>query len=412
MKIVFANKYFFLKGGAERYLFELKSLLESHSHSIVPFAMAHKKNLPTPWEQYFVSEVQTERITSSIEALRTAGRFLYSFEARRKFSELLEAAKPDLVHVHNIYHQISPSILPEAKRRGIPVVMTAHDYNLVAPNYGLFHDGASCELTKPKRYWRAVGHKCVRNSYTASALAAFEKQLHDWLRLYEPNIDRIIAPSEFVRRKYTEFGIAPEKMTVVPHFIAADKVVPSYGSGEHGLFVGRLSEEKGALIALSAAEHYPQAKIIFAGTGPQEEKLRAMAQMRSIRNVEFVGHKSGEELAALYAHARFIIVPSITHETFGLTILEAYAAGKPVIASRIGGLSEVVRDGETGLLVQPNDAAALAAAMRRLWDDPAAAQTMGRAGRHWAETDFTPGVHYQRIMKVYEEAKVAAKEKS
>src|SRR5688500_15401304 len=156
MKILFANKYYFLKGGAERYVFELRALLMKHWHTVVPFSMDDRRNMPTEWKRYFVSNVETEKVTFSLAGLRTAGRMLYSFEAKRKFKKLLDAAKPDLVHVHNIYHQISPSILPMAKKRGLPVVITVHDYKLIAPNYSLFHDGAICERTKPDRWWEAV----------------------------------------------------------------------------------------------------------------------------------------------------------------------------------------------------------------------------------------------------------------
>jgi len=408
MRFVFANKFHYLKGGAERYALGLAALLEKHGHEVAPFAMRGRNDLPTAWQRYFVSPIETERVGFGWQGLRTAGRFLYSFEAKRKFSRLLEAFKPDLVHVHNIYHQISPSILPAAKKRGLPVVMTVHDYALLAPNYTLFHDGRICEVTKPDAFWNAVGHRCVKGSRAASALAAAELSLHRWLGLYADNIDRYIAPSRFVQALLGEYGLPPEKAVYLPHYIDASAWQPAYEGG-YALFVGRLSAEKGAAALIRAAAEAKHVPVRIVGTGPEEASLRSLAAKYGASNVEFRGFKEGAELAAEYAGARFVVVPSVWYEVFGLTVLEAYAAGKPVIASQIGGLEELVRDGRTGLLTSAGETAALARALDELWSAPAECAAMGREARAWVEQDFTPEAHYQAIMKIYAEAASAGK---
>lgn len=402
MKIVFANKYYFLKGGAERYLFDLKELLECHGNEVVPFAMQDSRNLKTPWEKYFVSAVQTERVRFSPAGLKTAGRMLYSLEARRKFASLLDAAKPQLLHVHNIYHQISPSILPEARKRGIPVVMTAHDYKLVAPNYSLYHDGAICERTKPDKYWQAYRHRCIKGSAAASALAAMEMTLHKALGLYRDNIDKIIAPSRFMQALLAEYGIPAEKIVHVPHPIDATAWRPVFADGKYALYVGRLSEEKGVETLIRAAVARKDIPVHVVGTGPDEARLKALAAALGATNVHFRGWMSGGELRQEYANASFIVVPSVWYEVFGLIVLEAYAAGKPVIASQIGGLGELVRDGETGFLTSAGDPEDLAEKMSALWDAPLAATDMGVAARAWVERDFTSDEHLKRILEVYE----------
>lgn len=403
MKVVFANKYFYLKGGAERYCFDLRALLERHGHEVVPFAMQDKRNLATPWKKYFVSAVGTDRVRLSPSGLRTAGRMLYSFEARKKFGRLLDAAKPRLVHVHNIYHQISPSILPEAKKRGLPVVMTAHDYKLIAPNYSLFHDGAICERTKPDRFWEAVKHRCIKRSVIASALSAFEMALHRRLGLYRDNVDRIIAPSRFVQALLVEYGVAESKIVHVPHFIDASDWTPAY-DGSYALYVGRLSEEKGVDVLIRAAAKRKKIPVRIVGTGPDEARLKALAAHLGAKNVEFAGFRAGEDLRREYAGARFVVIPSVWYEVFGLIALEAYAAGKPVVATQIGGLAELVRDGETGLTASVGDAADLAEKMAALWDTPPLCADMGRVARAWVQDEFAPETHYRRIMEVYERA--------
>ncbi|MBI4457708.1 glycosyltransferase family 4 protein [Candidatus Uhrbacteria bacterium] len=401
MKIVLANKYYYLHRGAERYLFELEDLLRKHGHETVPFAMADGRNRKTPWEKFFVSPVQTAKVTMDWQGLRTAGRLLYSFEARKKFAALLDAAKPDLVHVQNIYHQISPSILPEARRRRIPVVLTAHDYALLAPNYGLFHDGAICNHTKPDRYWQAVKYRCVKGSRLASALAAAGMSLHKALGLYEKNVDMVIVQTRFLRDKFIEYGWPAKRLTQpLPPFVDAAAWTPRY-EGDYALFVGSLTPEKGIDVLIRAAAGVKSMPLKIVGTGPEEMRLKALAKKLKADNVEFCGFLSDDPLVQKYAQARFLVLSSMSYETAGLITLEAYAAGKPVIASKIGGLAEMVRHEKTGLQVAAGDVDELAEAMEKLWSDPARAADYGRQGRAWVERDFSPEKHYDRLMEVY-----------
>jgi len=404
MRILHANKYYFLKGGAERYLFSLSALEREHGHDTLPFAMQDERNEPSEWARFFVSKVETERVRFDWQGARTAARMLYSFEARRKFARLIDVARPDVVHCHNIYHQISPSILGAAKSAGLPVVLTAHDYKLIAPNYLLFHDGEVCERTKPDRYWEALKHRCVKGSAAASALAAFEMSLHRTLGLWRRGVDRIIAPSRFLQTMLVNYDIPAEKIAYVPHFIDTREWVPSEG-GDYALFVGRLSAEKGADVLVRAASLRPEIRVRIVGGGPQEQELRALAAKLHADNVTFAGPKYGEHLLAEYAGARFVVSPSVCYEVAGLAPLEAYAAGKPVIASRIGGLQEMVNESQTGYTFRPGDDAELSEQMARLWHSPVMANRMGAAGRMWVETSFTPQKHYDGVMAAYAQAK-------
>lgn len=405
MRVVMANKYWYLKGGAERYVFDLAAMLQERGHQVVPFAMKGAKNLPTPWTKHFVSEVQTARVTFGWQGLRTAARMLYSFEARKKFAALVEEVHPDVLHVHNIYHQMSPSFLPIARENGIPAVLTAHDYSLISPNYNLFHHGRIDEPKAAGDFSGMVGRRAVKDSVLATALTVFETKLHDALRLYAANVDRIIAPSAFMKAMLVRFGVPEELVVLVPHPIEAHLWTPSdAATGTYALYVGRLSEEKGVDTLIRAAAKVPGIPVRIVGTGPEEAKLKALAKELGAANVRFDGFQEGAALKALYAGARFLVVPSLWYEVFGLIVLEAYAAGKPVIASQIGGLGELVQDGETGVLVSAGDVEDLAEQMSDLWAEPATCGVMGRAGRAWVEKEFTPGQHYDRIIEVYNDA--------
>jgi glycosyltransferase involved in cell wall biosynthesis len=403
MKIVLANKYYFLKGGAERYLFDLAALLEQHGHLTAPFAMDDGRNRHTPWSKYFVSRVQTEHVSFGWQGLRTATRALYSLEAKGKFGRLLDEFKPDLVHVHNIYRQISPSILPEARKRHLPVVATVHDYALLAPNYTLYHDGAICEITRPDRFFEAVGHRCVKHSKAASWLAAAETSLHRRLHLYSNNINVFLAPSRFLKAMMMSYGWPEDRIEVLPHFIDCSHYNPTYGVGDYALYVGRLSPEKGIATLLRAAGLSKDIPLRIVGTGlpAEERRLKLLATEVGAAHVEFRGFKVGHELAEEYANARFVLIPSEWYEVFGLVALEAMARGKAVIASEIGGLPEVVKNGETGVLSAVGDPEHLAGVMSDLWNAPEMAEEMGRRGRQRAETEFSPEGHYQRLVEAY-----------
>ncbi len=405
MRVIMANKYWYLKGGAERYLFDLSATLEEHGHQVLPFAMRSAKNLPTPWAKRFVSEVMTEKVSFGWRGLRTAGRMLYSLEARRKFAALAEETHPDVLHVHNIYHQIGPSFLPLARAAGIPVVLTAHDYALVSPDYSLFHHGRIDEPKTPGDVSGMIMRRAVKDSVVATALAVAAWKLHDALRLYTDNVNRIIAPSAFMKAMLVRHGISEDRIAHVPHPIDTRAWTPSdAATGTYALYVGRLVEEKGVETLIRAAAKVPGIPVRIVGTGPDEARLKALAKELGTTNVRFDGFQEGAALKALYAGARFIVVPSLWYEVFGLIVLEAYAAGIPVVASQIGALGELVQDGETGVLVSAGDTDDLAEQMSDLWAHPDTCGAMGRAGRAWVEKDFTPAMHYDRIVEVYNDA--------
>ena len=394
MNIIQANKHYYQRSGADRYIFNLTDLLEQHGHNVIPFAMQHRENLRSPWDKFFPSYVQTRVPRIGLGALRTVGRGIYSFEAREQMRLLIRESRPDLAHIHNIYAQLSPSILDALRDRDIPTVMTVHDYHLVAPNYMLWSHNRIENWGKTGLI-RTTLSRFHKDSLAASFAQALTYKLHRWRFSYQRGIDRFICPSEFVRQQMIKGGFAEDRVVTIPHFL----VPPKPSQPPYILFVGRLVTEKGAEVLLHAMRELPNVKCKILGDGPDMKRLREWA--RDMPNVEFLGWRSGEPAWYLYQNARAVVVPSLWYEVFGLVALEAMAAGTVVIASDIGGLTEVVEDGVTGRLFPAGDVEALRAHIVDMIEDPDRAQEMGQAGRKKVETEFNPELHYQRIMEVY-----------
>lgn len=401
MKILQLNKYYWPKGGADRYMLEVSSLLESHGHQVIPFAMHHPQNLPSVYSRYFVSSVTTERVSGPLASLKTFGRLLYSLEAKKNLAELIAREKPDIAHVHNIYTQISPSVLDLLYVKKIPVVMTVHDYHLIMPNYMMWDRGRTADLSR-KGLVRLTISKFHKDSYLASFAQGLAYKFHRSRKSYELAVKKFIVPSLFMRDQLIGHGFNAKQIVYLPHFIELGDKVPQFCDKGYMLYIGRLTHEKGIEVLLRAMEALPGVPCKIVGTGPNEAMLHIMGD--KMPNVTFEGYQSGEALWQFIRGARAIIVPSVWNEVFGLVCLEAMAFGKPVIASEIGALPEVVIDRHTGFLVPPADVQALRQAISRLAEDPLLATKMGRSGRALVEQKYTPAEHYLRLMEVYRDA--------
>ncbi|MBI4435747.1 glycosyltransferase family 4 protein [Candidatus Uhrbacteria bacterium] len=401
MKIIQANKFYALKGGAERYMLELSAWLETQGHTALPFAMQHPDNRESPYATQFVSYVQTESTRSSPwQALRTVGRMMYSLEARRKLATLIAQEKPDLAHIHNIYTQISPSILDTLKDQHIPVVMTVHDHHLISPQYNIWSTGCG-EDYRNVGILKGTFSRYHKQSTAASFVQTAVYKFHRWLRIYERNVDVFICPSQYMRRQLVAGGFPQEKIRVSPYGIDPHLIEPRYDHDGYFLFVGRLSEEKGIETIVRAAKLIPDVPFKIVGRGPQMEYLHRLAH--GLDNIDFLGFRTGAELAELYRGAMAVLLPSRVHENFPLAILESMAAGTPVIAAHVGGVPEIVDDRVSGLLVNPVDLPGWVEAMMRLAYDEDLRLSMARAARSTVEHRFGLDDHYRRLMVIYEE---------
>ena len=402
-----ANKYFYLKGGSERVFLNDAALLKEMGEQVIFFSMKDEKNLPTDWSSYFVEAIDYEEKAGLMKTLSRAARIIYSFEARRKIGELIDREKPDLAHLHNIHHQLSPSIIHALKKRHIPVVMTLHDYKMVCPVYSMLKMGRFCEECSGGNYYRCLVNRCTKGSYSKSLINVIEMYLHHRvLKIYDL-VDVFISPSKFLRDKMISMGLKG-KIVHQPYLMDTSGYSPAYGVKENSLcYFGRLSLEKGVMTLIRAMEGMGiNLKII--GAGPESDKLKAAAGDLGLKNVEFLGYRSGEDLKAEIRSSLAVVVPSEWYENYPCSILEAFALGKPVIGARIGGIPEMVRDGETGFTFEPKNIDDLRGKIKLLLDNRDLVDKMGHEARKFVENHLNPSRYYRDLMNIYRMAGLPA----
>ncbi|HPV70465.1 MAG TPA: glycosyltransferase [Candidatus Magasanikbacteria bacterium] len=401
MKILQINKFLYNRGGAETHLLDLADLLTAHGQEVGFFSTQSEKNRPTPFNRYFTPYVEMRDQKNWLGKIKTFGHILYSLEVAKKLDLLLKDFQPEVAHLHNIYHHLSPSILPVLKKHHIPTVMTLHDYKLISPNYRLFDRGQICECVKGGHYFNCVKHKCVFNNTSASLAAALEMSFHKCLKIYEKNIDLFIAPSQFLKNKMVEFGQNPDKIVVLPNFINLTLPASHATLGNYLLYTGRLVEEKGLMTLLDAAKLIPEIPIRIMGTGPLHNDLFNRIMLEQINNVKLLGYKTGDDWQKELDGARAYVLPSIWYENYPISLLEASVRGKITFASRVGGLPEMINDGVDGVLFEMGQAEELASKIKSFWSDEARLKQMGQAAQQRVLTQNNPENYYQKIMGIY-----------
>lgn len=405
MKILQINKFFYRRRGAETYLFDLIDLLESHDHEIGVFSMQHPENRESSYSKYFVSNIEYSNLQkiSWRDKLRSIHRVIWSKEAQLQLEALLEKFSPDIAHIHNIYHQISPSILTTLKRHNIPVVQTLHDYKLLTANYSMLVRNEIYTATKGGRYYNEFRHKTMKDSYAASTLAMVEMYVHKFMKVYEKNVDCFISPSYFLKDMILDWGIPVKRIEVLRNFVDTIGITPKYSNDGYILYAGGLYPEKGVDILLDSLANFKyDFALQIAGAGPELSALQHQATALNIHNkVTWLGHLTGNDLTAKIANAAVVVVPSRWYENCPYSVLEAFAHGKPVIATNIGGLPELVQPNITGWLFPLNDSASLRTALEEVHATPQKVVQYGQAARAWVETNASAESHYKKLNAIY-----------
>ena len=401
MRILVVSKFVFAKGGDAVCALGTGRLLSDTGHTVSYWGMKHPDNPTYPLEEFFIDHV--DLVGGGGRRLRTAANILYSREAKRKIRRVLDLTRPEVVHLHNFAHQISPSILDVLEDFGIPAVMTMHDYKLVCPSYSMLSKGRVCERCRGGRYYWCLLGKCTHGSYAKSLVNVLEMYLHHRiLRIYD-KIRVFISPSRFLQRKVHEMGFRG-KVVHLPNFVALDQYVPRYeGDGPTIVYFGRLSSEKGLLTLLEAVRGL-DVELRIIGDGPLRAELEAKASANGIDNVRFLGYRRGEDLRNEIRSAVATVVPSEWYENNPLSVIESFALGKPVVGARIGGIPELVTDGMTGCTFEPGNVGDLRAKLHLLTGDPAGAAEMGRTARSVVERHNSPEGYYERLMEIYQRA--------
>ncbi|MCY1329815.1 D-inositol-3-phosphate glycosyltransferase [compost metagenome] len=399
-RLLAINNYFYRRGGAEAVFFDHMKMFGDIGWDVVPFAMEHEDNEPSPWSDYFVSEIEYGRRTNLLRKVVQAASVIYSREAQRNVDRLIRSARPSIAHAHNVYHHLSPAIFSTLKHAGIPVVMTAHDLKLACPSYKMLRDGTVCEDCRGGHVYNVLRHRCIKGEATLSAVVLAETLVHRALGLYRNQVDRIVVPSKFYVEKLVEWGWPRERMVHIPNFVDVEDYSEQWTEGDYFVFAGRLAPEKGLGTLIRAAASSRQ-RLVIAGTGPEEAMLRALVEQTGA-DVTFAGYLSGQALHRLIGEARALVLPSEWYENAPISVLEAYALGRPVIGASIGGIPEMIREGETGMTAKPGDADDLARALTRMAALPSSERAgMGASGRRWVASEFSAAAYRDRTLDLY-----------
>ena len=388
MKILFVHNSYQQHGGEDEVFAGERDLLRSRGHEVVEYVRTN-------------DEIRDYGVWNRATlGLRT----VWAWDSAREMRDLLKVEKPDLAHFHNTFPLISPAAYSTCQEAEIPVVQSLDNPRLICPAATLHRDAHVCEDCLGKRFpWPGVLHACYRNSRVQTGVVASMLMVHRYLDTWEKQVTTYIVATDFYRRKFTDAGLPPGKITVKPHFIAPDPG-QTQGVQDYVLFVGRLAAEKGVETLLEAWASLKRVPLKIRGDGPLHDQVRESVRDSSYR-MELVPRLAKKDLLALLQGSRFLVWPSEGYyETFGLIAIEAFACGVPVVASRVGVMAEIVENGRTGLHFTPGDPQDLAAKIEWAWSHPEAMSEMGRAARQEYEAKYTAERNYGRLIDIYRRA--------
>jgi glycosyltransferase involved in cell wall biosynthesis len=393
VRILHVNKFLYRRGGAEAYMEDLADLQVAAGHTVAFFGMAHPLNTHLEYASHFPAHIELEPPPPTLSRrVRGVARMLYSTSASRGMDAVLADFRPDVVHMHNIYHQLSPSVLRPVARRGIAAVMTLHDYKLACPTYQFLDHGNLCQACLGGHFQHAILRRCKDGSLGSSAVMAGELFVHTITRAYSP-VRVFICPSAFLEGRMRAANVYPRRMRHIPHFIETRGIPVRTAPGTGVLLAGRLS--------IRAIGEIDGGVLDIAGTGPDEAPLRTLAESVAPGRVRFHGLVDKAEVQRLMLAASVVAVPSRWYENQPMVVLEALARGVPVVGSALGGMPELIEPGATGDLVPANDPHALAAALTPYLRDPGHGFAMRDTARATIVSEFSPERHLERIGAAY-----------
>jgi glycosyltransferase involved in cell wall biosynthesis len=402
MIILHIHKFFDYRGGAEQYLHRLMEKQARAGHEVHVLSTRSPENAKTEDAKYFVRRFDFTRFEGWRRDLQKGTAFLWNREARRAAGRMIAEIKPDVIHLHNVYHHLSSSILASVRASGVPCVQTLHDFKLACPNYSMFTQGSPCERCKGGRYWNAVFHRCLFPSAAANALAAAEMGMTKLQQSYERTVRAFICLSVFLRDKMIEWGEPASKFVMLPNAAEAAPF-PAQGGGGYILYVGRLTSGKGAETLIRASARVPAMPLRIAGTGPEEERFRHLARSLHAAHITFHGFVKQKGLADLRARAEAVAIPSVQYENSPLTVLEALGQGVPALASKNGGIPELMDDGVEGLFAVPGDVDAWTALLKTFLSlSPSERRAMGERGRQRVKEKHGWKEHLKGLEKIYQ----------
>lgn len=311
MKILFCNKYNFRFSGTESYIFELMDLLRSRGHEVALFSMRDSRGGGTPYDQDFVPHIDFKDPRNGLlTRAKLAAHAIYSVQARKRLRRMISSFRPDIAHVRNIYHHLSPSILWELRAQHIPVLYHLNDFKVLCPTYNLVSNGAACERPCTGKFWKVLTQGCYAGPVTSSLVLATEAYLHERVGTYKKCVDHFLVPSQFAEQLLIQNGFDGAKISVLAHFQVLPESVTAAPRAGSIVYFGRLSAEKGVSDLIRAMKLVPNVHLLIAGNGPERPGLQTLTLALNIKNVEFLGHVQGEKLKQVIDSGRFTVLPS------------------------------------------------------------------------------------------------------
>jgi len=365
-----------------------KELLQSHGIEVIPYTRENDEIM------HF----------SGLQKVHLPFQLLWSRETYKEVKNLLKKHKPDLAHFHNIFYLLSPSVYDACQDAGVPVIQTLHNFRFFCINGLLMRNGRVCEACIGKIPWRGILHGCYKDSRLYSLPLAFMASYHRIVSTWQKKVNAYIALTEHSKKKYIECGLPEERIFVKPNFLP-NHPQPSFHSNNYSVYLGRISQEKGVETLISAFKSFQILNSVvlkIVGDGPLRIQLENKTHNKQIHNIEFLGRKNFSECMKLLQDARFLVVPSLCYECFPLAIREAFAVGKPVIASRLGSMAELVEDGKTGLLFEPGNAENLAEKITWMVEHENACVEMGKNARRVFEEKYTAEKNFEILVNIYQ----------
>ncbi len=404
MRILHVNKFLYRRGGAESYMLDVARLQAEAGHDVEFFSMDHPENDASPLSDLFPTRMELDPPPSDVMGrIRTSAGFVWRTSAARGMEEAIERFRPDVAHLHNIYHQLSPSVLRPLRAARIPAVMTLHDYKLACPTYRFLANGQLCEACIDGSFVNAVQRRCNNGSLTGSLLTAVESSIHRSTKAYDP-IGAFICPSMFMLNKMNQAGVYPDRLVHIPHFCDFDNITPATEPGAGVFFAGRLSDEKGVDTLIDAMAGLPDdVTLDIAGDGPTAEALKFQASLSPAADrIRFLGRLPASEVYRHIRDSAVVAVPSRWYENQPMIIIEAMGCARPVVGTDLGGISELIDTGVNGQLVPHNNPGALAQVIRNLVADTAKAHALGAQARDHVIDRFDTTTHLNALDETYE----------
>lgn len=407
MKILIVNYRYFISGGPEKYMFNVQKLLESKGYITIPFSVKNKRNIETEYSRYFVPSIGGEDLVYYKEYKKTPktifqmiGRSFYSIEVKKALQTAIRNEKVDAVYILHHVNKLSPSVISAAKQEGKRVVVRLSDFFLFCPRFDFLSNGEICERCLKGSLINGIKYNCVQNSKIASIVRVASMYFHRLIKIYD-KVDYFVTPSLFLKNKLIEFGFNQNKVVHIPTFINSENIKPNYSNQNYILYLGRLNKEKGVEYAIRAMEYVIdktlKLKIVGAASDNELKNIEDIIRTKQLKNIEILGFKTGNEFNEIIKNSKFTIVPSIWYDNMPNVILEAFAFGKPVIATNLGSLPELVENNINGLLFEPKDVLGLAEKINYLNSNNDLVALYGKNARKKVEEQYNSNIHYERL---------------